>query len=121
MDVLLVISALLTSTKGSGYKSSKSAPGESIHSRLYKDAITKQLKVHNDFVQHLTSKVKVTLRPWEGERKAQPGESNPWTATKTHTGKSLLGPALNELLIFEDNVKNESVALVEYDDISSQL
>lgn len=111
------------STKGSGYKSSATATaaGETIHNRLYKEAITKQQKSHNDFVQNLTSKVKVTLRPWEQERKTQPGQPNSWTATKTHTGKSLLGPALNELLIFEDSAKDENVALVEYGDLSSQL
>lgn len=111
------------STKGSGYKtkSATSGPGETVHNRLYKEAITKQQKSHNDFVQSLTSKVKLTLRPWEEERKTEPGQPNPWTATKTHTGKSLLGPALNELLIFDDSAKDESVVLVEYNDTSSYL
>jgi hypothetical protein len=78
-------------------------------------------KKHNDNVQNFQNKVKVTLKPWEQARQEEPGQVHSWTASKTHTGKSLLGPALNELLIFEEEAKYSSVAVVEHNDASAML
>lgn len=113
------------SSKGSSYSNSlNTATGKvtsNIFERLYADAVTSGQKKHNQNVQNIQSKTKVTLKPWEQARETSPGEIHAWTANKTHTGKSLLGPALNELLIFDDEAKYASVSLVEHSHTSADL
>lgn len=113
------------SSKGSSYSNSlNTTTGKvtnNIFERLYADAVTSGQKKHNTNVRNIQSKTKIMLKPWEQARQTSPGEIHAWTANKTHTGKSLLGPALNELLIFDDESRYHSVALVEHGVVSEGL
>lgn len=113
------------SARGASFSASKRDKDTSIHDRLYKEAVDKRHDSHNLYVANLQSKVNVSLNPWEQERKkpnpgtGEGGGPMSWTANKTHTGKSLLGPALNDLLIFDGD--HRPIAMCEYGDISRGL
>lgn len=135
MDIVPTISARLAmnpppDTQGDSFKPQISSKGHSyasasksqsqieastvpIHERLYQEAVIKKTAEHNKFVQTLSHNVNIELKPWEEERKGIPGKGNDWVEkTRTHVGKSMLGPALNDLLLFDGEQRTVAVAPV---------
>jgi hypothetical protein len=110
------------SSKGHSYSGgaagSKNVP---IHERLYAGALEKLHEVHNQNVQNLSDQLQgLDLKPWEEARNIkaaiQPG-SAAFTNNRTHVGKNLLGPALNDLLILDGDPR--TVAVSETGDVST--
>ena len=108
------------SSKGHSYAGSSSSKNVPIHERLYEHALKKMEDDHNKFVQVLSDKVQgVDLKPWEGFR-SQTGDVAPWVVqNRTHVGKNLLGPALNDLLILEGDQRTVAVAETGTADLAS--
>jgi len=107
------------SSKGHSYggAASNQAVGgktQPIHERLYDHALKKMNQDHNKFVQTLSETVQnVNFKPWEEHRASGKDRSQPaWiTNNRTHVGKNLLGPALNDLLILDGD--SRTTATVE--------
>jgi hypothetical protein len=97
---------------GSAATGGKNQP---IHERLYDHACKKMHIDHNKFVQTLSDTVQnVEFKPWEEERVKSSDKSQPaWVANnRTHVGKNLLGPALNDLLILDGDSRTIATAEV---------
>ena len=56
----------------------------------------------------------IELKPWEQTRDVPGGSHEPeWIErSRTHVGKSMLGPALNDLLLFDGDHRTVAVASV---------
>jgi len=104
------------SYSGAGNNHAAAAGGKTqpIHERLYDHALKKMHQDHNKFVQTLSDAVQnIEFKPWEehrtqsGKDKSQPA----WVANnRTHVGKNLLGPALNDLLILDGDSRTIATA-----------
>lgn len=85
-----------------------------VHDRLYQRAVEQNIKKHNAQVEQLTSKLNVSLFPWETQKRS-PRVQNTWTMNKSHFSKTNLN--------FEhclDDV-NRPVMVVEYDESVSSI
>lgn len=93
------------SVKGQAYRGNS----KPVHERLYQKAVTANIKKHNTQVEQLTSKLNVTLFPWETQKRSQ-SVQNAWTMNKSHFAKS----TLNVEHCIDD--VNKPVCMVEYDE-----
>ena len=91
---------------GHSYKKDSDKP---VHERLYQRAVAHNIKKHNTQVEQLTSKLNVTLFPWE-TKKRSPRVQNAWTMNKSHLAKS----TLNVEHCIDDI--NKPVTVVEFDE-----
>lgn len=94
------------SEKGHLYKKDNDKP---VHERLYQRAVNQNISKHNTQVEQLTTKLNVTLMPWEMEKRS-PRVQNAWTMNKSHFAKS----TLNVEHCIDD--VNKPVSVVEYDE-----
>jgi hypothetical protein len=92
--------------KGHSYKKGSDKP---VHERLYQGAVNHNIKKHNTQVEQLTTKLNVTLFPWEVQKRS-PRVQNAWTMNKSHFSKS----TLNVEHCIDDI--NKPVTVVEYDE-----
>lgn len=91
--------------KGHAYKKDD----KPVHERLYQKAVAHNIEKHNTQVEQLTSKLNVTLFPWEVQKRS-PRVQNAWTMNKSHFAKS----TLNVEHCVDD--VNKPVTVVEYDE-----
>jgi hypothetical protein len=92
--------------KGHSYKKENDKP---VHERLYQKAVNDNIKKHNTQVEQLTTKLNVTLLPWETQKRS-PRVQNAWTMNKSHFAKS----TLNVEHCIDD--VNKPVSVVECDE-----
>jgi hypothetical protein len=101
------------SSKGASYGGPSGVAKTPIHERLYKDAMNKRAADQNKIAANFSGAIKdVEVKPWEMETQEGGGrEAKSWMLeSRTHVGKNLLGPALNDLLILEENDRVVAVA-----------
>ena len=105
------------SSKGASYGGPSGGGGKvPIHERLYKDAMNKRAADQNKIAAIFSGAIKdVEVKPWEMELKSgtggKDGSHKSWMQdSRTHVGKNLLGPALNDLLILDEDDRVVTVA-----------
>ena len=99
-------------------KAGSSNSSQSVHERLYAEAVQVQQNKHNQIAEMIKSKLNVSLAPWEDERE-QLNKNTSWTGQQNHKPKSQFGQILNQLII--PFGEQSSVALVEFDDSVLQV
>lgn len=99
------------SEKGLAYRKESNKP---VHERLYQRAVNHNINKHNTQVEQLTTKLNVTLMPWEMEKRS-PRVQNAWTMNKSHFAKT----TLNVEHCIDD--VNKPVSVVECDESMNSI